>query len=143
MTNFEHLKNEFTNMTAEDFAIWIIDNVEWCSGGPKCSSFERCSDCCLAWLNQEHAEPMPELETGMFVEVRYRHEDDDDYRAKPRCEKIGLVANGMIVYQSGGYDFLNNDEEDEDVKNDEIMAVYRTYSFDMCNERTCIWRRGS
>lgn len=145
MTNFEYLKNKLANMTAEEFAIWVSDDCEWCMGITNCLTVkdDSCKECVLKWLNQRHIEPMPELETGMFVEVRYSHEDDYDYRAKPRCEKIGFVANGIIVYQSGGFDFLNNNEEDNDVTNDEIMAIYRAYGFDNCNERTCIWRRNN
>ena len=73
--------------------------------------------------------PMPELETGMFVRV----ED----------EGLGYVdtRNNRIVYQHGGYDFLDGDEYLPNV----LLKIIEVYSenacaFSYCNDDVLIWR---
>ena len=74
-------------------------------------------------------EPMPELETGMFVRV----ED----------EGLGYVdtRNNRIVYQHGGYDVLDEDEYLPYVV-PKIIEVYseKACAFSYCDEDVLIWR---
>ena len=74
-------------------------------------------------------EPMPELETGMFVRV----ED----------EGLGYIdtRNNRIVYQHGGYDVLDADEYLLYVI-PKIIEVYseNACAFSYCNEDVLIWR---
>ena len=57
MTNFEKLKAEIANMTAEDFAekyrisLRNIHFENYCVTQEKCPHNHSCSDCCIAWLN--------------------------------------------------------------------------------------------
>ena len=74
-------------------------------------------------------EPMPELETGMFVRV----ED----------EGLGYVdtRNNRIVYQHGGYDVLDEDEYLPNV----VLKIIEVYSenacaFSYCDDNVLIWR---
>lgn len=72
--------------------------------------------------------PMPELETGMFVLIfNYDH-------TETRLGYINAEKN-MIIYQSGGWDYINENE-------DEILKVYSNNCncFDGCIEHRVIWR---
>ena len=75
--------------------------------------------------DRDMPEPMPELETGMFVRVK--------------DEGLGYVdtINNRIVYQHGRYDVLDGDEYLP-----KITEVYseNACAFNRCNENVLIWR---
>lgn len=78
--------------------------------------------------------PMPELETGMFVRV-YAYGE----------RKLGFVdaEQNHIIYQSGGYDFIDDDEEiSMNGVSSKIVEVYEKEAcgFDYCCEDVLIWR---
>ena len=77
--------------------------------------------------------PMPELETGMFVRV-------DEYDNS----HIGFVdaENNHVIYQDGGYDFIDGDHINGYGIASKIVEVYDkdTCAFDFCDEDTLIWR---
>lgn len=71
--------------------------------------------------------PMPELETGMFVLIfNYDH-------TETRLGYINAEKN-MIIYQSGGWDYINENKDD-------ILKVYSNNCncFDGCIEHRVIW----
>lgn len=76
--------------------------------------------------------PMPELETGMFVRVG-EHEDN----------VLGFIdaENNHIIYQDGGYDFINSDGFWDGVVS-AIIEVYGkdTLGFSYCRNDEVIWR---
>lgn len=79
-------------------------------------------------------EPMPELKTGMFVRVnRY----DGSH--------IGFVdaENNHVIYQEGGYDFIDDDDINGRGIASKIVEVYSKDScaFDFCTEDDLIWRK--
>lgn len=76
--------------------------------------------------------PMPELETGMFVRV-------NGYDGS----RIGFVdaENNHVIYQEGGYDFINDDDINSCGIASEIVEVYGkdTLAYDFCTKRNLIW----
>lgn len=76
--------------------------------------------------------PMPELETGMFVRVG-GHKDN----------KLGFVdaENNHIIYQDGGYDFIDDEGYYSGIASD-IVEVYGkdTFGFRYCRSDEVIWR---
>lgn len=76
--------------------------------------------------------PMPELKTGMFIRV-----------AKFYKTELGFVdmKNNRVIYQSGGYDYIKN--EDAPGIYDKIIEVYSedTRAFNYCSEKDLIWRK--
>lgn len=76
--------------------------------------------------------PMPELETGMFVRVG-KHKDN----------VLGFIdaENKHIIYQDGGYDFINSDGIWCGVDS-AIIEVYGkdTLGFRYCRNDEVIWR---
>lgn len=79
-------------------------------------------------------EPMPELETGMFVRV-------NGYGGS----RIGFIdaENNHVIYQEGGYDFIDDDDINGRGIASEIIAVYDkdTRAFDFCTKDNLIWRK--
>ena len=79
-------------------------------------------------------EPMPELETGMFVRV-------NTYDGS----HIGFVdaENNHVIYQEGGYDFIDDDDINGYGIASKIVEVYSkdTCAFDFCTEDDLIWRK--
>lgn len=79
-------------------------------------------------------EPMPELETGMFVLV-------DTWDGA----KLGFVDadNNHVIYQEGGYDFINDDDINGYGIASKIVEVYSkdTCAFDFCTKDDLIWRK--
>lgn len=78
--------------------------------------------------------PMPELETGMFVRV-------NGYDGS----RIGFVdaENNHVIYQEGGYDFIDNDDIISCGIASEIVEVYGkdTWAFNFCTKDNLIWRK--
>lgn len=78
--------------------------------------------------------PMPELETGMFVRV-------NGYGGS----RIGFVdaENNHVIYQEGGYDFIDDDDINGRGIASEIVEVYSkdTCAFDFCTKDNLIWRK--
>lgn len=76
--------------------------------------------------------PMPELETGMFVRVG-EHKDN----------MLGFIdaENNHIIYQEGGYDFINSIGIFDGVAS-AIIEVYGkdTLGFRYCRNDEVIWR---
>lgn len=76
--------------------------------------------------------PMPKLETGMFVRVG-EHKDN----------MLGFIdaENNHIIYQDGGYDFINSDGIFDGVAS-AIIEVYGkdTLGFSYCRNDEVIWR---
>lgn len=76
--------------------------------------------------------PMPELETGMFVRVG-EHKDN----------MLGFIdaENNHIIYQDGGYDFIDSDGVYDGVAS-AIIEVYGkdTLGFRYCRNDEVIWR---
>lgn len=81
--------------------------------------------------------PMPNLETGMFVELT---------RLKPSKYAtydylIGVVVNNKIIYQDGGYDMLDvfntecAEDEDEELYYLNIFTAEEGLCFDIIRER--------
>ena len=85
-------------------------------------------------FDREHdmPKPMPELETGMFVRV-------NGYDGS----RIGFVdaENNHVIYQEGGYDFIDNDDINSCGIASEIVEVYGkdTLAYDFCTKRNLIW----
>lgn len=78
--------------------------------------------------------PMPELKTGMFVRVN----GYDDNR-------IGFVdaENNHVIYQEGGYDFIDDDDIGGHGIASKIVEVYgkNAYAFNFCIKDNLIWRK--
>lgn len=78
-------------------------------------------------------EPMPELETGMFIRVNSYEKSN-----------LGFVdaENNHVIYQDGGYDFIDDDDINGYGIASKILEVYDkdTCAFDFCDEDTLIWR---
>lgn len=78
--------------------------------------------------------PMPELETGMFVRV-------NAYGGS----RIGFVdaENNHVIYQEGGYDFIDDDDINGRGIIPKIVEVYGkdTCAFDFCTKDDLIWRK--
>lgn len=78
--------------------------------------------------------PMPELETGMFIRV-------NGYGGS----RIGFVdaENNHVIYQEGGYDFIDDDDINGRGIVSEIVEVYGkdTCAFDFCTKDDLIWRK--
>ena len=76
--------------------------------------------------------PIPKLETGMFVRVG-EHKDN----------VLGFIdaENNHIIYQDGGYDFINSDGFWDGVVST-IIEVYGkdTLGFSYCRNDEVIWR---
>lgn len=76
--------------------------------------------------------PMPELKTGMFVRVG-KHKDN----------VLGFVdvENNHIIYQDGGYDFINSNGIWDSITS-AIIEVYGKDSlgFSYCRNDSVIWR---
>ena len=79
-------------------------------------------------------EPMPELKTGMFVRV-------NTYDGS----HIGFVdaENNHVIYQEGGYDFIDDDDINGRGIASKIVEVYGkdTCAFNFCTEDDLIWRK--
>lgn len=71
--------------------------------------------------------PMPELETGMFVKTynSYRNESF-----------LGVICNNQVIYQNGEWD------EIYDLTEDVVMEVYsaKALCFNSCQEPYLLWR---
>lgn len=78
-------------------------------------------------------EPMPELKDGMFIRVAFRNNYLD--------QNLGFVnlSRGQIIYQEGGYDWVDNIKTWKEAK---IIEIYDpgTLSFHCCRYTTPIWR---
>lgn len=90
-----------------------------------CEKNTSCVDCMTKWLNKKHEEPMPELKTGMFVEVRCIS-----------VAELGVVIGDKIVYKNGYCDEL-------EVVREKIVRVYdeMTNCFNSCFSENIIWER--
>lgn len=77
--------------------------------------------------------PMPELETGMFIRVNSYEKSN-----------LGFVnaENNHVIYQDGGYDFIDDDDINGYGIASKIVEVYDkdTCAFNFCDEDTLIWR---
>lgn len=78
-------------------------------------------------------EPMPELKDGMFIRVAFKNNYLD--------QNLGFVnlSQGRIIYQEGGYDWVDNIKTWKEAK---IIEIYDpgTLSFHFCRYTTPIWR---
>lgn len=78
--------------------------------------------------------PMPDLETGMFVRV-------NGYGGS----RIGFVdaENNHVIYQEGGYDFIDDDDINDCGIVSEIVEVYDkdTRAFNFCTKDNLIWSK--
>ena len=78
-------------------------------------------------------EPMPKLETGMFVRVKNYNET-----------KLGIIYTeaNHIIYQDGGYDFVYEDEIMGKGIYSQIVEIYNqdACAFDYCEDDVLIWR---
>ena len=76
---------------------------------------------------RDMVKPMPELETGMFVRV-------NGYGGS----RIGFVdaENNHVIYQEGGYDFIDDDDINGRGIVSKIVEVYGkdTCAFDFCTK---------
>lgn len=79
------------------------------------------------------AVPMPELKDGMFIRVAFKNNYLD--------QNLGFVnlSQGRIIYQEGGYDWVNNIKTWKEAK---IIEIYDpgALSFHFCRYTTPIWR---
>lgn len=78
-------------------------------------------------------EPMPELKDGMFIRVAFKNNYLD--------QNLGFVnlSQGRIIYQEGGFDWVDNIKTWKEAK---IIEIYDpgTLSFHSCRYTTPIWR---
>lgn len=78
--------------------------------------------------------PMPELETGMFIRVNSYEKSN-----------LGFVdaENNHVIYQDGGYDFIEDDDINGRGIASKIVEVYGkdTCAFNFCTEDDLIWRK--
>lgn len=127
MTNREWYLNKLNGMTNEELANYIeAEDAPWCSD----SCLDSCPQCAKKWFDEEHINPMPELEVGMFV----------------RCvDYVGKKNLGIVVSKkSCGFDGLAIAYHDglwDDVNNVDIINIYNAVCFDGCTRETCIWRK--
>lgn len=79
------------------------------------------------------SKPMPELENGMFIRVNSYEKSE-----------LGFVdaENNHVIYQGGGYDFIDDDDDNGYGIASKIVEVYDkdTCAFKFCDEDTLIWR---
>lgn len=78
--------------------------------------------------------PMPELETGMFVRV---------YSWSGNHLGFVDVENNHVIYQDGGYDYIEDDEINGHGIISKITEVYSkdACSFNYCCEDEVIWKK--
>lgn len=131
MKNIEWFKKTINEMTAEEISVTFnVDSFPWCE---KCPSTYDCKECAVDWLNEEYIEPMPELEVGMMVHVRY---------SDGEVVGLGIIRNWngklIVTYENGGFDPV----DDEDVI---IDAIYKAPSFFYVGNdiNFAIWRRNN
>lgn len=119
MTNFEWFKKKIAESNVDDFyeEIWYMEEP-WCD---YCCDGNDCKECYKEWANKTYENSMPELKTGMFVEVE-------------NCG-FGVVVNDGIVFQEGTLGRV------EQLKH-HIVKVFETYCF-MCydDDVGIIWER--
>lgn len=81
---------------------------------------------------EDMPKPMPKLETGMFVRV-------NGYDGS----RIGFVdaENNHVIYQEGGYDFIDNNDIISCGIASKIVEIYGkdTLGYDFCTKRNLIW----
>lgn len=79
---------------------------------------------------RDMVEPMPKLETGMFVKIKYGEQP-------PQLGYVD-VQNKRIIYQNGRYDFLSILERSYPY----VLALYdkNAYSFNGCDDNAIIWK---
>lgn len=122
MTNREWLEK----LSDEEFARVVAHDADYCFPNEvdgNCT-YSECTKCALKWLTQEHPNPMPELKTGMFVNVKHTL----GYYG------IGVVTQDIVVYENGGFDWISQ------ITND-VIAIYKANCFDGCNDNSCIWKK--
>lgn len=77
--------------------------------------------------------PMPELKDGMFIRVAFKN----NYLN----QNLGFVnlSRGQIIYQEGGFDWVDNIKTWKEAK---IIEIYDpvTLSFHSCQYKTPTWR---
>lgn len=123
MTNLEWIKKNINEMGAEAFIDYWFDHKinPWCTVcEDDIADATDCRRCAMRWLEAKHKEPMPELETGMFVEVK---------------GKLGVVVNDItIAYQDGTWSNL-----DEVI----ITKIFtkNAICFKLCTDKYIMWRR--
>ena len=82
--------------------------------------------------DRDMAEPMPELETGMFVRV---------YMKTTKTHTLAVVYKDRIIYQTGKWDYIC-DVLSED-SSCTIVEIYPSHvlCFDRCFPESAIWSR--
>lgn len=84
---------------------------------------------------KDMAEPMPDLETGMFVKV-------DTWGGV----KLGFIdaENNRVIYQEGGFDYIDDDDDIHVFGIDsKIISVYGkdAHAFNFCTKEKLIWNK--
>lgn len=135
MTNREWYFNKITKMSDEELAYFMEAECDpWCGEG---CAFGGCEACMVDWLKKEHIEPMPKLENGMFVRIKYHNDDYDE-------PKLGVFVDGDVIYNDFNHTF-DTFRKDNDNKSylteEDIVAIYNAKAFCLCNEKNCIWKK--
>lgn len=128
MTNLERLKKQIANANVEELIDIFDADIPWCKATKECK--ENCNLCAKHWLEAEYIEPMPELEVGMMVHVKY---------SDGKVTGLGIIRtwnnNLIVTYEDGGFDPV----DDEDVI---IDAIYKAPSFGYVDSTNlAIWRK--
>ena len=122
--NIENLNKYYgnENLSCEEYKIQYIIRLDE-HGNVVEKLFDR---------EKDMRKPMPELETGMFVRV-------DTWGGA----KLGFIdaEHNHVIYQEGGYDYINDDDIDKHGIASKIIAVYDkdTRAFDFCTKGNLIW----
>lgn len=124
MTNREWLEK----LNDEEFAKFISCGDDYChpEDDDMFCTGDVCQHCVLKWLTQEHPNPMPELNVGMFVEA------DNGFGAGIGIITVDDDDNMIVVYFTRGWDF---------VRNVTINKIYKARCQDDCNSHHIIWKK--
>lgn len=130
MTNLEWFKKRINEISAEELGkTWETEEAPWCDRN--CGDTEdACIRCVERWATKPHEKPMPNLEVGMMVHVKYTDGE---------VAGLGIVRtwnnNLIVTYEDGGFDPV----DDEDVI---IDAIYKAPSFGYVDStKLAIWSR--
>lgn len=137
MTNYKWFVQNVNTMTIE-----TLSNMLGCPCSKICDDNDSicdgtCQKAWIKWFNKEHIEPMPELKNGMFVKIKYHNDDYDE-------PKLGVFVDGDVIYHDFDHTFDTFNEYGSGnayITKEDIIAIYDTKAFCLCNEENCIWKK--
>lgn len=133
MTNKEYVIKLLQESKYDELFPEVIARCGVITYNSPCQKHCGCIACQKEWFEAKRDEPMPVLENGVFIKVKYDYMDEED---------IGVVVGDHVVYKSGGFDELSEVDE----WGDNITSIYKATSFgdfeDGNDLAELVWERG-